>query len=102
MLIAICAAVLVGALLGLRFKVFILVPATILAVGAAKGQPAMFIFVTTFLFCAALWLSYLAGAFIAVAPVSRLELWILADISKLWGRMVSTLGSSTTSRMPNA
>ena len=82
MLISICAAVLVGALLGLRFKAFILPPATMLAllsvvvVGAAEGEPAMSILVATFSVCAALQLSYLAGvfAFVAVAPANQMEL----------------------------
>ena len=82
MLISICAAVLVGALLGLRFKAFILLPATMLAlltvavVGAAEGEPAMSILVAMCSVCAALQLSYLAGvfAFVAVAPASKLGL----------------------------
>ena len=82
MLIAICTTVLVGALLGLRFRVFVLLPVTVLAllsiavVGAAEGAPAMSIFVAMFFVGTALQLSYLAGGFavIAIAPASNFKL----------------------------
>jgi hypothetical protein len=64
MLIAVFTAVLVGAVLGLRFNVFVLLPTAILALlctgmaGAMVAMSAASIFVAIFSVCAALQIGY--------------------------------------------
>jgi hypothetical protein len=64
LIVAVCAALLVGVALGLRFNVFVLLPATMLAllctgvVGAIIAASVASIFVAMFYVCAALQIGY--------------------------------------------
>ena len=64
LIVAVCAALLVGVALGLRFNVFVLLPATMLAllctgvVGAIVAASVPSIFVAMFYVCAALQIGY--------------------------------------------
>ena len=64
---------LVGAILGLRFKVSILIPVVLIGsvaifgVGIAKGENFLSILIAAFLMTIALQIGYLAGAFMLFA-----------------------------------
>ena len=74
---------LIGAMLGLRFKVFVLLPATVLSVlaivsaGIAHSESHWSTLVTASFVIAALQVGYLAGSGVAVlvAAPSKLSLW---------------------------
>ena len=77
MILLLAAALLIGTILGLRFKVLILVPAAIIASAATLGAGIVYdasllsILLTTVLVIATLQMGYLVGTALAVTRVSN-------------------------------
>jgi hypothetical protein len=77
MILLLAAALLIGTILGLRFKVLILVPAAIIASAVTLGAGIVYddgflsLLITTVLVIATLQMGYLVGIALAVARVSK-------------------------------
>src|ERR1700677_4978551 len=106
MVIAIGIGALIGGALGLRWNVFILIPAIILAalgtavVGAASGDEAWLVGLTIFLVAAAIQISYLsatiARAVVVGLPLERnaglaLDIWEHMEVVGPDGEYVGTI-----------